>query len=213
MFTKSTQYLKLRKLLINCKIRNSEYSITIKLCITLLLQHTVPRWSAAILASQYRSYIQNRFNKTTRNYTRSSFFSVCRSAYHQRTHNSAACVSPHAHWGNPCVYHGTGEGYTRVILEMQEYPHVSHRQTLTFDWSSYPVLNGRLNRMFVVVWVLHLLTPITQVSQNTHTVLYDLVPDIRLLDGGSYYVKKSVDQTFALAQFLPRILASARDVS
>lgn len=97
MFTKSTQYLKLNKLLINCKIRNSEYSITIKLCITLLLQHTVPRWSAAILASQYRSYIQNRFNKTTQNYTRSSFFSVCRSAYHQRTHNSAACVSPHAH--------------------------------------------------------------------------------------------------------------------
>lgn len=111
-----------------------------------------------------------------------------------------------------CLNHGKGGGYT--LVSFPECKGGKERgQALTFGGRGYPVLNRRLDRMFVVIRILHLLATIAQVSQDAHAILHYLVPDVRFLDGGSDHVEEGVHQTVALSQLLPRVFAGARHVS
>ena len=61
--------------------------------------------------------------------------------------------------------------------------------------------------MLVVIWILDLLAAIAQIPEYAHTILDDLVADVRLLDGGAHDVEEGVDEAVALAQLLTGVLA------
>lgn len=83
---------------------------------------------------------------------------------------------------------------------------------LTFRGRGDSVLHRGLNRVFVVIGILHLLAAIAQVPQDAHAILDDLVADVGLLDRRAYHVEQRVHQALTLAQVLPRVLACARHV-
>lgn len=83
---------------------------------------------------------------------------------------------------------------------------------LTFRGRRDPVLHRGLDRVLVVVRVLHLLAAVAQVPQDAHAVLHDLVADVGLLDRRTHYVEQRVHQALALTQILARVLARARHV-
>lgn len=83
---------------------------------------------------------------------------------------------------------------------------------LTFRGCSHSVLYRGLDRMFVVIGILYLLTTIAQVSQDAHTILNNLVADVGLFDRRTHHVEQRVHETLALTQVLSRVLACARNI-
>ena len=68
-------------------------------------------------------------------------------------------------------------------------------------------LFARLLPLLMILWILHLLTCVAQVTQDAHTVLHRLVIDVVLANGCLDDVKHGFDETLAFPELPACVLA------